>query len=85
MDFVGYRTPQKINFARFRTQKFGTFTHWIGILFCGVLSENTNYQDTYNKMDTTCFKVSSVVLYMFMYVLWLFGAETLPPELYRAS
>ncbi len=85
MDFVRHRTPQKINFARFRTpQKIGTSPHWTEILFCGVLSENTTFQDNSIKMDTTWFKVSSIVLCM-CFVLLLFGAETLPTDLYKAT
>ncbi len=65
MDFVGYRTPQKMDFVGYRTpQKIGTSTHRTGISFCGVLSENTNFQDNSVKMDTTWFKVSSVVFYI---------------------
>ncbi len=57
-DFVGSRTPQKMDFVGSRTpQENGTSTHRIGILFCGVLSENTNFQDNSIKMDTTWVKV----------------------------
>ncbi len=53
-DFVGPRTSWDLGLRR----KQDIFTHWIGILFCRVLYENTNFQDKFYNMDTTWFKVS---------------------------
>ena len=59
MDFVGSRTPQKTDFMGFRTpQKIGPFYVSDRNLFCGVLFENTNFQDNSIRMDTTWFNVS---------------------------
>ncbi len=48
-DFVGFRTSWDLGLNR----KKDPLTHRIGILFCGVLLENTNFQDKFYNMDTT--------------------------------
>ncbi len=44
MDFVGYRTSHGLHGIQDSAEN-GTSTRQTGILFCGVLSENTNFRD----------------------------------------
>ncbi len=73
-DFAGSRT----SWDRGPNRKRDPLTHLIRILFCGVLSENTNFQDKNSiKWTELGLRLVDSVLYV-CFISWLFHEKTLP-------